>query len=79
MHRLSLRIGLLVLGIAITAGLGYRAYQDERALTAARPSQDPKSHASGGLRTLAEGTRLIPPESVSSDPRPETRSRRRST
>lgn len=36
MHRLSLRIGLLVLGIAITAGLGYRAYQDERALTAAR-------------------------------------------
>ena len=32
MHRLSVRIGVLVLGVAVTAVLGYRAYQDDQAL-----------------------------------------------
>jgi hypothetical protein len=32
MHRTPLRIGILVLGLAITAGLGYRVFQDEQSL-----------------------------------------------
>ena len=32
MHRLAVRIGVLVLGVAMTAALGYRAYQDDLAL-----------------------------------------------
>jgi len=36
MHRTPLRIGLLVLAMLVTAGLGIRAYEDEHQLSAAR-------------------------------------------
>ena len=36
MHRTPLRIGVFVLAVLVTAGLGFRAYEDEHQLSAAR-------------------------------------------